>query len=91
VGSKEAFGLYHAEHPTAPKSTVDSVTGKVIGLTYDANGRETVSLEGGAMWQLAGSDALLVNGDSVTIKRAALGSYMLTTPSGRMHRVRRLR
>lgn len=91
AGSKEAFGLYAAEHPAAPKSTVDSVTGKVVALSYDSYGRETVSLEGGAMWQLAGSDALLANGDSVTVKRAALGSYVLTTPSGRTHRVRRLR
>jgi hypothetical protein len=43
------------------------------------------------MWQLAGSDALLASGDSVTIKRAAFGSYILTTPAGRTHRVRRLR
>lgn len=91
AGSKEAFGLYHAEHPAAFPSTVDSVTAKVIGLAYDAYGRETVSLEGGPMWQLAGTDALLANGDSVTIKRASLGSYILTTPSGRTHRVRRLR
>jgi hypothetical protein len=91
TGSKEAFGLYAAEHPSAPKSAVDSVTGKVVALSYDSYGRETVSLEGGPMWQLAGSDALLANGDSVTVKRAVLGSYILTTPSGRTHRVRRLR
>lgn len=88
-GSPEAFGLYAAEHPTAPKSNLDSIAGKVVDLSHDSYGRETISLEGGAVWQLAGSDALLAKGDSVTIKRGALGSYMMTTPAGRVHRVRR--
>lgn len=90
-GSKEAFGLYALEHPVAHKSATDSIIAKVVELTYDTSGRETVSLEGGPSWQLDGSDALLASGDSVTIKRAMLGSYILTTPSGRTHRVRRLR
>jgi hypothetical protein len=91
IGTKEAFGLYAVEHPAAPKSPVASVTGKVVAVSYDTYGRETVSLEGGPMWQLAGSDALLANGDSVTIKRATFGSYIMTTPGGREHRVRRVR
>jgi hypothetical protein len=33
---------------------------------------------------------LLAAGDTVTITRAALGSYLLRTPSKRIHRVRRL-
>jgi len=90
-GTPEAFGLYAAEHPKAPVTNVDSISGKVVDLEYDNYGRETVSLEGGPMWQLAGSDALLAKGDSVTIRRAALGSYFLTTPAGREHRVKRVR
>ena len=89
--SPEAFGLYKAEHPAAPKSPVDTVTGKVVDLKYDAYGRETISLEGGAVWQLAGSDAILAKGDEVKIKRAAMGSYLMTTSAGRQHRVKRLR
>ena len=90
-GTKEAFGLYAAEHPATPKSAFDSITEKVIAVNYDTYGRETVRLEGGGTWQLAGSDPLLANGDSVTINRATLGSYIMTTASGRTHRVRRLR
>jgi hypothetical protein len=89
--SKEAFGLYTAEHPAAPKATTDSIVGRVVETKYDTYGRETVLLEGGPVWQLDGSDALLATGDSVTIKRASLGSYFLTTASGRTHRVKRLR
>jgi hypothetical protein len=91
VVPKEAFGLYKEEHPVIAKSDTSSITAKVAGITHDPYGRETISLDQGALWQLNGSDALLANGDSVTIKRAALGSYVLTTPSGRTHRVRRLR
>ena len=90
-GTPEAFGLYKAEHPAAPKSPVETVTGKVVDLKYDPYGRETISLEGGAVWQLAGSDALLAKGDEVTIKRATMGSYLMTTSAGREHRVKRLR
>jgi hypothetical protein len=90
-GTAEAFGLYKAEHPAAPKSPVATVKGKVVDLKYDAYGRETISLEGGAVWQLAGSDALLAKGDEVTIKRATMGSYLMTTSAGREHRVKRLR
>jgi hypothetical protein len=90
-GTPEAFGLYKAEHPAAPKSPVETIKGKVVDLKYDAYGKETISLEGGAMWQLAGSDAILAKGDEVTIKRAAFGSYLMTTTTGREHRVKRLR
>jgi hypothetical protein len=90
-GTAEAFGLYKAEHPEAPKSGVEAVTGKVVNLKYDAYGKETIWLEGGAIWQLAGSDAILAKGDQVTIKRASFGSYLMTTSAGREHRVKRLR
>jgi hypothetical protein len=90
-GTPEAFGLYKAEHPAAATSPVETVTGKVVDLKYDTYGRETISLEGGAVWQLAGSDAILAKGDEVTIKRASMGSYLMTTSAGRQHRVKRLR
>jgi hypothetical protein len=91
VVPKEAFGLYKEEHPVLATSEIRAITATVAGISYDRYGRETISLDEGALWQLDGSDALLASGNSVTIKRAALGSYVLTTPSGRTHRVRRLR
>jgi hypothetical protein len=51
----------------------------------------TVTLEGGASWQLLDDgDALLAAGDTVTITRAVFGSYLMSTPTKRTHRVRRL-
>jgi hypothetical protein len=88
---KEAFGLYAVEHPAAPKPSAESITAKITALGVGANGRQTVSLEGGPLWELDGTDALLAKGDSVTIRRASFGSFLLTTPGGRVHRVQRLR
>jgi len=87
---KGSFGLYHAEHPAAPPPAA-SLTAKVVGIGATASGRPTVALEGGQLWELDGPDPLLANGDSVTIQRASFGSFVMTTPTRRTHRVHRLR
>jgi hypothetical protein len=88
--SNEPFGLYHAEHPTAPPAA-KSLTARVAGVGVSANGRTTVTLEGGEVWELDDPDPVLAQGDSVTISRAAFGSFLMTTPSQRTHRVHRVR
>jgi hypothetical protein len=87
--AKDSFGLYAAEHPVAP-APASSVTLKVVGLGASAGGHPTVALEGGQLWELEEGDPLLNAGDQVTIKRATLGSFLMTTPSGRTHRAHRL-
>lgn len=87
---KGAFGLYQAEHPAAPPAAA-SLTARVIGLGVSGSGRPTVALEGGQLWELDERDPVLADGDVVTIKRAALGSFLMTTPTRRTHRVHRLR
>ena len=67
-----------------------SLEGRVTGVGRSVSGRMTVSLEGGALWELFEADPLLAAGDAVIITRATLGSYLLRTPTGRTHRVRRL-
>jgi hypothetical protein len=87
---KESFGLYSVEHPASPKP--DAVlTAKITALGVSANGHSTVSLDIGQLWELGDADPLLAPGDSVTIKRAAFGSFLMTTPHGRTHRLHRLR
>lgn len=89
--STESFGLYPAEHPKAPPVS-PSVEARVLALGRSASGRMTVSLEGGALWELAeADDPLLTEGDTVSITRAAFGSYLMRTPSKRLLRVRRVR
>ena len=87
---KGSFGLYHTEHPAAPPPAA-SLTAKVVGIGATATGHPTVALEGGQLWELDGPDPLLANGDSVTIQRASFGSFVMTTPTRRTHRVHRLR
>jgi hypothetical protein len=87
---KESFGLYEAEHPASPKPAA-AFNGKVVGLGVSATGRPTVEIEGGQLWELDRPDPLLAAGDSVTINRGTLGSFLMTTPSGRTDRLRRLR
>jgi hypothetical protein len=87
--SKESFGLYSAEHPAVFYSTT-SITATVVKLRFIPNGHTSITLDGGAVWELETSDPVLSKGDTVTIKRASLNSFLLTTSSGRTHRVRRL-
>jgi hypothetical protein len=87
---KESFGLYSAEHPTAPVAA-SSVTDNVVAVGASHSGRMTVTLGGGGLWELLdGDDPLLAVGNAVTIRRASFGSYLMETPSRRMHRVHRL-
>ena len=89
VVPKETFGLHAAEHPAPPKSE-PSHTAKITGFGTTNSGRPTVTLEGGELWLLDAADPLLAEGNSVIITRATFGSFFLTTPTGRTHRVQRL-
>ena len=88
---KESFGLYEAEHPKPQVVTAKSLEAQVVALGRSPGGHVTVTLEGGAVWELDDDDPLLAIGQSVTLTRAALGSYMLRTASRRTHRAHRLR
>jgi hypothetical protein len=89
---KESFGLYSAEHPKAPAPPVEPlITEKVISIGSNSRGRVTVTLTGDQVWELDSADPVLANGDLVTVKRATLGSFILTTPAGRIHRAHRIR
>jgi len=86
---KESFGLYAAEHPKPAAAA--ALEAAVVALGTSPNGRMTVTLEGGAVWELQEPDNVLAVGELVTITRASLGSYLMQTPTHRTHRVRRLR
>jgi hypothetical protein len=90
ASSPQSFGLYSAEHPRPPPAS-RTLEARVVALGKSVGGRMTVSLDGGALWELLDDgDPLLAVGDTVTIRRAALGSYLMSTPTKRTHRVRRL-
>jgi hypothetical protein len=87
---KESFGLYSAEHPAAPPVKVTAITAKVVSIGIGTSGHPVVTLEGDQVWEMDAGDPVLKSGDTVKIDRAALGSFIMTTPSGRIHRLHRL-
>jgi hypothetical protein len=80
--------------PTLPeREELSAVTARIATLTTDGEGMNVVELDNGQQWrQISGSKTLLLKeGDVVTITRAALNSFRLSTPSGRIAKVKRIR
>ena len=70
---------------------IKSITSKVAGFGRSPSGRIQVTLDNGQIWEYQDDpDQLLSVGDSVTIKRATLGSFILQTPTKLSHRVSRV-
>jgi hypothetical protein len=84
----EDFGLNAAQRAqTEPR--LSSIIARVSGFSHSKQGKIQVELDNGQAWELDEADPLLAPGDPVTIRRATLGSYVLVTPTKRLHRVRR--
>lgn len=85
------FGLTAVQTHTSdlgPKSVATHIS----IVSSDQSGRTFVVLDSGQTWTLLDSDdGFLNSGDAVTIKRAALGSFLMITPSNHSYRVRRLK
>ena len=89
--SPEDFGLSAIQK--APKEAqTQAITGEIVGMGHAANGRVRLTLDNGQSWELEdAADSLLAVGNSVTIRRASLGSFLMTTPMKVTHRVRRVK
>ena len=83
----------------APRAEVAAIAGKSFVLTgtlptlsRDAAGALLINLDNGQQWlQTSGtSSPLLEVGHEITITRAALNSFRLSTPSGRVLKVKRV-
>lgn len=83
------FGLSLAQQhvgsagPTSIKARIAAINPGPNGLTY-------LVLDSGQTWTVGENDGWLSTGDAVTIKRAALGSFLLTAPSNHSYHVRRV-
>jgi hypothetical protein len=89
----EDFGLSMVQKAASSSSPpeIKSITAKVAGFGHSPNRRTQVTLDNGQVWEYQDDpDSLLSVGDSVTIKRATLGSFILLTPTKLSHRVRRI-
>lgn len=69
----------------------DSIAAVVSQVTMDRLNNVLITLDNGQSWTLVDPQGSLRPGDSVRIKRAALGSFLMTTPRRRSFRVERVR
>lgn len=85
-------GPGHAAAPTIEREELTSVSSRVKALRHDASGALLIDLDNGQQWrQTSGpSSSLLEVGHEVTITRAALNSFRMSTPSGRVLKVKRV-
>jgi hypothetical protein len=78
--------------PGGGSAKSDYLASKVVAVKRGHDGQFTATLENGQVWvQIEiNSHANLAIGDSVTIRRAAMSSYLMVTPRGVGTRVRRI-
>jgi hypothetical protein len=86
--SAQSFGM--SKLPTAKPLGPSRLDAKVLNAATDSRGQVVVQLDNDQTWTLEDGPAILRAGDAIVIKRAALGSFLMTTPTGRIYRVRRL-
>jgi hypothetical protein len=82
-----------AEKESGRDGALESVTARIASLSADGQGMSIITLDIGQTWrQLTGSTKLVLNvGDEVTINRASFGSFLMSIPTGRPLRVRRVK
>lgn len=91
------FGLSEAtkraRDPEKAKQLPESISARVVHVRKLPAGELLVTLENGQVWTQIGADprAKIAIGDTVTIKKASLGSYLLVTASRIATRVRRVK
>jgi hypothetical protein len=83
------FGLTRQQLKAAPAGPA-SIKATVSQITEDRLSHVYLVLDNGQTWGFTEPDPRVRPGDSVTIKRAALGSFLMLTPSRRSYRVERL-
>ena len=84
------FGLTAAQQHTTdlgPKS----IAARISIVSSNQAGQTVVVLDSGQTWTVMDNDGRLTSGDAITIKRAALGSFLMVAPSNHSYRVRRLK
>jgi hypothetical protein len=68
-----------------------SIAARISIVSSDQSGGVFIVLDSGQTWTVLDNDGRLAAGDAVTIKRAALSSFLMMTPSNHSYRVRRVK
>jgi hypothetical protein len=85
--SAQSFGL--TKHATPAEEGADHIQAQVARIDTDRLGNVRLSLDNGQVWTFNAPDTLIRVGDAVTIKRGALGSFLLRTPEHHTYKVQR--
>jgi hypothetical protein len=90
VSDARNFGLTQAQVHAAPQGPTN-IQAHVENVISNRVGRAYVVLDNGQTWIFVDADdnAGLKPGDSVMIKKASLGSFLMVTPSKHSYHVRR--
>lgn len=95
---QDEFGLTEAakrarDPEKAKEEMPESITEKVTSVGHRPTGELVVTLANGQVWlQIeSGSRAKVGAGQTVTIKKASLGSYLMVAPDRIATRVRRIK
>jgi len=93
----QTFGLtqraVEESKPAAEREQpIDRIEASVTAVRSIQGGQRLLTLDNGHIWQVTegGSRGFLKAGDRVTIRRALMGSHILSTPGGVGLRVRRV-
>jgi hypothetical protein len=68
-----------------------AIAANISIVSSDQVGRTLVVLDNGETWTVMDNDGRISSGDAVKIKRAALGSFLMMTPSNHSYHVRRIK
>jgi hypothetical protein len=68
-----------------------SISARISSVSSDQSGGVFIVFDSGQIWTVLDNDGRLAAGDAVTIKRAALSSFLMMTPSNHSYRVHRVK
>ena len=67
-----------------------SEAAQIVSIEHGEPGKALIVLDNGQSWTVSDDDGWLSNGYNVTIKRAALGSFVMHTPAHHTYHVHRV-
>ena len=84
------FGLSATQLHTADQGP-KAIQAHIVKVIVDQSRRGYLVLDNGQTWAILDGEMLLDTGEAVTVSRAALGSFMLSSASNHSYHVRRVR
>jgi hypothetical protein len=84
-----AGGFGMSTHTVPSEQATQLISAHVVSSSGDRQGNVYVVLDNGQKWTYPDASGPPQAGGEVTIRRAALGSYLLTTPSHHTYRAQR--